>query len=204
MLTTERPLRAPIPSLAHAGHTSSLIMVSSDAELAARVVERDRSAIEMVFNEFGGAIKSLALRVVRDEALADDVVQDTFLGFWNAPGKFSPERGSLRTFLLTIAHRRAVDIVRSEVARSRREERPPDPDYYDVAEEVLARDLSERVRRALADLAEGEREAVALAYFGGLSYVEVAKRLNQPEGTVKSRIRSGMRKLSVSLAGMST
>jgi RNA polymerase sigma-70 factor, ECF subfamily len=179
-------------------------MVTPDAEMAARVVNRDRSAIEIMFNEFGGAIKSLALRVLRDEALADDVVQDTFFGFWNAPEKFDAEHGSLRTFLLTIAHRRAVDIVRAEVARSRREERPPDPDYYDVAEEVWARDLSETVRGAVADLAEGEREAIALAYFGGLSYVEVAQRLGQPEGTVKSRIRSGMRKLSVSLAGVST
>jgi RNA polymerase sigma-70 factor, ECF subfamily len=203
MLTTERPLLVPIPSLAHAG-PSSLLMMTPDAELVARVGKGDRSAIEVSFNAFGGAIKSLAMRVLRDEALADDVVQDTFLGFWNAPEKFDAERGSLRTFLLTIAHRRAVDIVRSEVARSRREEKPPDPDYYDVAEEVWARDLSETVRRALADLAEGEREAIALAYFGGLSYVEVARRLGQPEGTVKSRIRSGMRKLSVSLAGMST
>ena len=204
MLTTKRPLAAPIPSLAHASRPSSLLMVTPDAELAARVVERDQSAIEMMFNEFGGAIKSLAMRVLRDETLADDVVQDTFLGFWNSPEKFNAELGSLRTFLLTIAHRRAVDIVRSEVARSRREERPPDPDYYDVAEEVSTRDLSDTVRKALADLADGEREAIALAYLGGLSYVEVAKRLGQPEGTVKSRIRSGMRKLAVSLAEVST
>jgi len=203
MLTTERPLVGPIASLTHAG-PSSLLMMTPDAELVDRVVKGDRSAIETTFNAFGGAIKSLAMRVLRDETLADDVVQDTFLGFWEAPEKFDAERGSLRTFLLTIAHRRAVDIVRSEVARSRREEKPPDPDYYDVAEEMWARDLSENVRRALDDLADGEREAIALAYLGGLSYVEVANRLGQPEGTVKSRIRSGMRKLSVSLAGMST
>ncbi len=179
-------------------------MVTPDAELAARVVERDRSAIETMFNEFGGAIKTLAMRVLRDETLAEDVVQDTFLGYWNSPERFNAELGSLRTFLLTIAHRRAVDIVRSEVARSRREERPPDPDYYDVAEQVWSRDLSETVRRALDDLPDGEREAIALAYLGGLSYVEVAKRLGQPEGTVKSRIRSGMKKLAVSLAEVST
>lgn len=204
MLTTKRALVAPIPSLTHASRPSSLLMVTPDAELAARVVERDQSAVEIMFNEFGGAIKSLAMRVLRDETLADDVVQDTFLGFWNSPEKFNAELGSLRTFLLTIAHRRAVDIVRSEVARSRREEKPPDRDYYDVAEEVWTRDLSETVRRALDDLADGEREAIALAYLGGLSYVEVAKRLGQPEGTVKSRIRSGMKKLAVTLAEAST
>lgn len=175
----------------------------TDAELARRVAEGDRSALEFLFQEYGGAVKAMAVRVLRNDDLAEDVVQDTFVSFWKAPHKFDPERGSLRTFLVTIAHRRGVDIVRSEVARSRREEKPPDPDHYDVAEEVWSRNLSETVRSALEDLAEGEREAIALAYFGGLSYVEVAKRLGQPEGTVKSRIRSGMKKLSVSLAGVS-
>jgi RNA polymerase sigma-70 factor (ECF subfamily) len=174
-----------------------------DARLAARVAEGDRSALEALFQEYGGAVKSVAVRVLRNEDLAEDVVQDTFVGFWNSPGNYDPGRGSLRTFLLTIAHRRAVDIVRSEVARSRREQRPPDPDHYDVAEEVWSRDLSRAVRAALDDLSWDEREAISLAYFGGLSYTETARRLGAPEGTVKSRIRSGMRKLSVSLAGMS-
>ena len=172
-----------------------------DALLAERVASRDQSALEALFQQYGGAVKAVALRVLRDEVLADDVVQDTFVGFWNAPEKYDSGRGSLRTFLLTIAHRRAVDIVRSEVARSRREEKQPDPDHYDVADEVWTRNLSELVRKALDELAEGERDAISLAYFGGLSYVEVAKRLGEPEGTVKSRIRSGMKKLAVSLSG---
>lgn len=175
-----------------------------DAELAARVVQRDRSALETVVGRFGEAMKRVALRVVRDESLAEDVVQDTFIGFWTAPEKFDPERGSLMAFLSTIAHRRAVDMVRSEVARGRREERPPDRNDYDLVEEVWARTLSETVRRALDDLAEGEREAITLAYLVGLSYVEVARRLGQPEGTVKSRIRSGMRKLASSLAAVTS
>ena len=82
--------------------------------------------------------------------------------------------------------------------------RSPDPDYTNVEEEVWSRNLSETVREALTELSEGEREAISLAYFGGLSYVEVAKKLDQPEGTVKSRIRSGMKKLSISLAGASS
>lgn len=174
----------------------------TDAELARRVADGDRGALEYLFQEYGGAVRAMAARVLRNDDLADDVVQDTFVSFWKAPQRFDEDRGSLRTFLVTIAHRRSVDIVRSEVARTRREERPPDPDHYDVAEEVLTRNLSESVRAALAELAEGEREAISLAYFGGLSYVEVARRLGQPEGTVKSRIRSGMKKLSVSLAGV--
>jgi RNA polymerase sigma-70 factor, ECF subfamily len=172
-----------------------------DAFLAERVANRDQSALEALFLQHGGAVKAMALRVLRDEALAEDVVQDTFVGFWNAPENYDSGRGSLRTFLLTIAHRRAVDMVRSEVARARREEKPPDADHYDVADEVWTRNLSELVRKALDELAEGEREAISLAYFGGLSYVEVARRLGEPEGTVKSRIRSGMKKLAVSLSG---
>lgn len=176
----------------------------TDAELAARLAGGDRSALETVFSDFGAAVKSVAARVLHDDALAEDVTQETFLGLWNAPEKFDPARGSLRTFLLTIAHRRAVDLVRSEVARSNREARPADEQHYDVADEAWTLVLSEKVRQALERIAEGERDAIALAYFGGLSYAEVATRLGQPEGTVKSRIRSGMRKLSVLLAEVST
>lgn len=173
---------------------------AGDAALAARVAGGDRTAFEELFHAHGRAVKSVAARVLRDEALAEDVVQETFAGFWKTPLRFNSERGSLRSFLITVAHRRAVDMVRSEVARSRREQRPPDPDHFDLEEEVWSRTISETVREALDELAEGEREAISLAYLTGLSYVEVAQRLGQPEGTVKSRIRSGMRKLSVSLA----
>lgn len=170
-----------------------------DAELAALVAAGDRRALESAFEAYSGAVKSMALRVLRDDSLAEDVVQDTFVTFWKSPGRYDPGRGTLRTFLLTIAHRRAVDIVRSEVARTKREERPPDPVHFDLEDEVWSRRLSEHVRDALMDLSEGERQAISLAYYGGLSYVEVANRLGEPEGTVKSRIRSGMRKLASSL-----
>ena len=170
-----------------------------DADLAARIVAGDQEALAEVFQEFGGAVKSVAFRVIRDETLAEDVVQDTFVGFWKAPERYDPSRGSLRTFLLTIAHRRAVDIVRSEESRARREIRPPDPDHFDLEEEVISRGLSHEVRSALTGLAEEEREAISLAYFGGLTYVQVARHLDAPEGTIKSRIRAGMRKLATSL-----
>ncbi|MFZ0627016.1 MAG: sigma-70 family RNA polymerase sigma factor [Acidimicrobiia bacterium] len=176
----------------------------ADGELAERIVAGDRDAFETVFRQYGGAVRTIAGRVVSDNTLAEDVVQDTFVGFWKTPERFDPARGSLRTFLMTIAHRKAVDLVRSEVARTRREMKPPDPDHSDVADEVWSRQLSEQVRGALEDLTESEREAISLAYLGGLSYVETAKRLGQPEGTVKSRIRSGMRKLSVSLSAISS
>lgn len=189
-----------IKSLADAPNGLPLIMANErDAELAAGVAERDRTSLELAFKEHGAAVKGVAWRVLKDENLAEDIVQETFVTFWDSPEKYDAGRGTLRTFLLTIAHRKAVDVVRSEVARTRREQRPPDPVHIDVEDEVWSRDLSETVREALMALAEGEREAIALAYYGGLSYVQVAERLGLPEGTVKSRIRAGMKKLSKSL-----
>ena len=171
-----------------------------DSVLASAVAEGDRSSLEAVFQIYGGAVKTMAMRVLRDETLAEDVAQEVFVTFWKAADRYDPGRGSLRTFLMTLAHRRAVDLVRSEEARYRREEKVPEDVQPDIEDQVWQSSLSDTVRSALDELPEPEREAIALAYFGGLSYVEVAKRLGAPEGTVKSRIRSGMRKLSVSLA----
>lgn len=175
---------------------------SSDAALVAQIIDGEREALETVFNEYGGAIKSMALRVLRSETLAEDTLQEVFVTFWNAPEKYDPSRGTLRTFLITLAHRRAVDTVRSEEARFRREERVPEEVPPSIDDEVWSITLSDSVRAALEDLNEGEKEAITLAYFGGFSYVEVAAKLDAPEGTVKSRIRSGMRKLRISLAGV--
>ena len=175
-----------------------------DGDLAARIAAGDQGVLEELFRQFAGAVKSVAFRVIRDETLAEDVVQDTFIGIWKAPEKYDPSRGSLRTFLMTIAHRRAVDIIRSEEARTRRELRPPDPDFFDLEDEVLTRRLSGDVRAALVDLSHEEKEAISLAYFEGLSYVQVARHLETPEGTIKSRIRSGMRKLATSLEGVAS
>lgn len=202
MLATEAESDGYVSSVHEAMRLAPDEVTNGDAALAALVADGDRAALERVFDQYAGAVKSVAARVLRDEGLAEDVVQDTFIQFWNAPERFQAGRGSLRTFLVTIAHRRAVDIVRSEVARSRREQQPPEPDHFDLEEQVWSRSLSETVRNALDGLAPGERDAIALAYFNGLSYVEVARRLGEPEGTVKSRIRIGMKKLAVSLAGV--
>lgn len=178
---------------------------NGDENVVAGVVARDETALERIFRAYGGAVKSIARRVLNDDDRADDVVQDVFVTFWNSPEKFDVARGSLRTYLLTIAHRRAVDIVRSEVARARREENTPSPvTGFDLESEIWQRTQSEVVRNAVAGLGEDERKAISLAYFGGLSYVEVAKTLDQPEGTVKSRIRSGMSKLSSALKEVAT
>ena len=178
---------------------------NEDSVLAQRVSDRDQAALEQIYRTHGGAVKAIARRVLRDDTLAEDVVQDVFVSFWNGAHKYDSARGSLRTYLLTIAHRRAVDIVRSEQARAAREENtPPEAPPVDLESEVWVRSQSEQVRRAVANLGPDEREAISLAYFGGLSYVEVARRLGKPEGTVKSQIRSGMRKLSNDLGAVAS
>lgn len=175
-----------------------------DATLVARIAEGDRDALETVFQRYGGAVESMARRVLRSEALAEDTVQEVFVAFWESPERFDPARGSLRTFLLTLAHRRAVDLVRSEQARFNREERMPADPPASIDDEVWSRTVSAEVREAVESLSEGEKVAIKLAYFGHMTYVEVAEHLGVPEGTVKSRIRSGMRRLSVALAGVAS
>lgn len=171
-----------------------------DAALVNAIIADERTALEEAFDRYSGAVKSMAKRVLRDDTLAEDIVQDVFVALWKAPGKYDPARGSLRTFLITLAHRRAVDMIRSEESRFRREERVPGGLPPDIDDEVWALTLSDKVRSALESIPANERTAIALAYYGGLSYTEVARRLGQPEGTVKSRIRSGMKKLSVLLS----
>lgn len=170
---------------------------AEDAALAERILDRDERALEQAYRSYGGAVASIARKVIKDPDLAEDVVQDVFVTLWRDASRFDSARGSLRTFLITVAHRRAVDLVRSEVARSEREVKTPPPaPTIDLENEIWQRSQSEIVRDAVSQLGEDERKAISLAYFGGLSYVEVAKALAEPEGTVKSRIRSGMKKLS--------
>ena len=173
----------------------------SDADLVAAISRREEPALEAIFNRHGGAVQAVAKRVLRDPALAEDIVQDVFVSLWDGPGGFDANRGSLRTYLTTIAHRRAVDVVRSETARTKRQDRYEPTPQPDIDEVVWMNSLSASVREAVEDLSDGEKDAISLAYFSGLTYVEVANALGQPEGTVKSRIRSGMSKLRVALAG---
>jgi RNA polymerase sigma-70 factor (ECF subfamily) len=181
--------------LSHAG--------GSDSDLAEALARGDEGAIQSVIDEFTPLVRNTARRVVRDHTLAEDVVQDTFLALWSEPGRYDPTRGSLGAFLTTVAHRRAIDVVRSEVARSNREQRPPEPPPpVDVEEEVWTRELSRTVRQGIETLPEGEREAISLAFLAGLSYASVAERLGLPEGTVKSRIRMGMRRLARTLGDL--
>jgi len=170
-----------------------------DPTLVAAVGRSDQLAMKELYRRHGPAVYNLARRVLVDADRAEEVVQEVFLRLWNEPGRFDANRGALRSFLYRQAHSRAVERVRSEEARRRREERHDReqvrPDY-DVEIEAWELIRSELVKDALAALVETERQVITLAYFGGHTYREVAVILDLPEGTVKSRIRLGMNKLA--------
>jgi RNA polymerase sigma-70 factor, ECF subfamily len=176
---------------------------ASDVTLAMAVARWDQEALAEVYRRNAGAVYGLARRVLGDDAAAEEAVQEVFLRFWNEPARFDPDRGALRAFLLAQVHSRAVDILRSDAARRRREERDARSStsgQYDIEHEFWDLAVAEGVREAVRSLLPGERSAIELAYFGGHTYREVATILGEPEGTVKSRIRSGMRRMQSSLA----
>jgi len=173
--------------------------LSTDAGDLGQVLRRDQSALARIYDRLGGAVYGLSRQVLKDDGLAQDVTQEIFLRLWNEPQRFDAERGSLRSFLLREAHSRSIEKVRSEEARRKRESRSESldrPALRDTEDDVLRSLTSNQVRDALSQLPEGERSVIVLAYYGGHSYREVANVLDTPEGTVKSRIRSGLLKLS--------
>jgi RNA polymerase sigma-70 factor, ECF subfamily len=176
---------------------------ASDAALVVAVGRWRQEALAEVYRRHAGAVFALASRVLGDRTLAEEVVQEVFLRLWDRPDRFDPERGSLRSYLLAQCHGRSVDLVRSESARRGREEREhrrQAESGYDLEREVWDLLVADHVRDAVAGLAEGERRAIELAYFGGRTYREVAAELGEPEGTIKTRIRSGLRRLRAGLA----
>lgn len=178
---------------------------ASDAVLVMAISRWREDALAEAYRRHAGAVFGLARRVLAEQGMAEEITQEVFLRLWNDPSKYDPERGSLRTWLLAQSHGRAVDRVRADVARRRREEKDatqgdwaaPLPSLDQEVEDLI---VSEQVRDAVADLPTDERRAIELAYFGGHSYRDVALMLDTPEGTIKSRIRSGMGRLRASLA----
>jgi RNA polymerase sigma-70 factor, ECF subfamily len=176
---------------------------ASDVTLAMAIARWDQEALAEVYRRNAGPVFGLARRVLGDAAVAEEVVQEVFLRLWHEPGRYDPERGSLRTFLLSQVHSRSVDMLRSDTARRQREvrdARSTASGQYDVEHEFLDIAVAEGVRDAMGVLQPSERSAIELAYFGGHTYREVASILGEPEGTIKSRIRSGMRRMQSSLA----
>lgn len=179
------------------------LTTASDTALVVALARYRHEALAEVYRRHAGAVFGLAKRLLTDQAKAEEVVQEVFLRLWNQPDRFDPARGSLRSFLLAQAHSRAVDVLRADTSRRRREEldaRRAADGGYDLDREVWDMALAEQVRGAMEKLHEGERVAVELAYFGGRTYREVADELGEAEGTVKSRIRSGLRRLRAELA----
>jgi RNA polymerase sigma factor (sigma-70 family) len=167
----------------------------SDHGLLALTARGDRDAFARLYDMYGGAAYALALRIVRDRELSADVVQDAFLTVWRQASKFDPARGQPSSWILTLTHHKAVDIVRREQRRraealdEARESADSGPAVEQQAWQSLARD---QVRAAMAKLPDPQREVLELAYFAGYSQSELAERLALPIGTVKSRTFAAM------------
>lgn len=162
-------------------------------------------ALEEAYRRHAGSMLAIAARVTRRREIAEDVLQEVFLRLWNNPTRFDPNRGLLRTYLMTEAHNRAVDVLRSDSSRRRREDRDgllretsrgDDPEL-----EIMDAAVAESVQEAMGALPPNERQAIELAYFGGHTYRQVAELLGEPEGTVKSRIRAGLRRMRSDMRG---
>ena len=179
-----------------------------DEELMQRLHHRDQRAFEAIFDRYGDLVYSTALRVLRDTQLAEDVSQEIFVRLWRKPQSYVAERGRFLTWLISVTRNRAVDEVRSRGRRQRHETASPEEqerelpasDSIDPALNAQLAEQARIVRAALAELPPEQREIIELAYFGGLTQQEISDRLDQPLGTVKTRIRLGMQKLRAALA----
>ncbi|MEU6802097.1 RNA polymerase sigma factor [Streptomyces neyagawaensis] len=179
---------------------------SIDVELHRRLVYGDESALREAYAAYGALVRRVAVRVTRSQAAAEDVAQEVFAQLWTSPYGFDARRGSLRTWLSMLAHRRAVDWVRRE-ARHRKDTHADDSELHAIPdagpgphETVVDRERSLLLHTALAELPRTQREVVHLAYFAGRTYRQAAVELGIPEGTAKTRLRSALRKLAESLA----
>ena len=172
-----------------------------DADLHRRLLLRERPAFDELYLRYAAASYGLAFRITGHEALAQEVVHDSFLALWRAPEAYDPARGPFRTFFLSLVHHRAVDVVRREERQRKLPERMnPEPlTDEDVAERVVDEawlvDRRAAVIAALRDLPPEQREVLEMAYFGGRTQAAIAKELNIPLGTVKTRTLSALRKL---------
>jgi RNA polymerase sigma-70 factor (ECF subfamily) len=167
-------------------------------ELLRRAGRGDQSAFSELYDSLAALLYGVVLKVVRDPAQSEEVTQEVFIELWRLAPRYDASRGSVRSWAATLAHRRAIDRVRSEQASRERTEREGQKrpiQSTDVAEQVVANIDGTRVRKALERLTDIQRQAVELAYFGGHSYREVALLLDVAEGTIKTRIRDGMIRL---------
>ena len=182
------------------GEASDVAPDTSDLGADLRAASRgDQQAFARVYDATSPRVYGLVLRVLRNPALAEEVAQECFLEIWRQAARFDPERGSALSWMLTIAHRRAVDRVRAVEASERRdvqyEQASRTSERDSTGETVESRLEAQRVRAALQGLTQAQREAIELAYFGGYTHTEVAAMLDLPLGTAKTRIRDGLIRL---------
>jgi RNA polymerase sigma-70 factor (ECF subfamily) len=184
--------------------SAARLRVLADEELMQLVYRRNADAFEVVYDRHADAAFSLAFRICRQRALAEDVVQEAFLSLWRSGARYDRHRGSVRTWALGIVHHRAIDALRRRAVRERGivsdegiEERLAAPERTDV--EFARRDEAREIRDALEQLPEEQSRVIELAYFGGLTHIEIASQLGTPVGTVKGRMRLGLAKMRMTL-----
>ena len=172
---------------------------ADESALIARLQRRDPQALAELYDRYGKLAYSLVLRVVRDNAIAEDLVQETFLRVWNRVHSVDPDKGSVGPWLLAIARHRAIDYLRSSAGRERRavefDEIDHAPLYREMEAEILVSDQARRVKVAMDKLAPNYRAVMELAYFEGLSQTEMAAKMGQPLGTIKTWVRTALQSL---------
>jgi RNA polymerase sigma-70 factor (ECF subfamily) len=170
-----------------------------DTSLVARMQRRDPNALAELYDRYGRLTFSLIVRMVRDTGVAEDLVQETFLRVWNRIHGFDAQKGSIGPWLLAVARNRAIDYLRSAGGRERNafefDELDHPAMYCDMEKDILHSDKARRVKSAVEKLAPNQRQVIELAYFEGLSQTEMAERMGQPLGTVKTWVRSALKNL---------
>ena len=174
----------------------------SDEELIAAIAGGSRQALEALYDRYSGAVYALAVQILRDPGAAEEAAQDTFFNVWRRASSYSPEKGKVTSWLFSIGHHRVIDEVRK---RKRREQplvgrevdmlNQPDNGHNDPVKHAALQVVRDEIKKAMSALRPEQREVVVLAYYGGMTHSEIASKLDQPLGTVKTRMRLAMRKL---------
>ena len=186
------------------GDSTERLRVLADEELMHLVYRSDAAAFEVIYDRHADAAFSLAYRMCAQRALAEDVVQESFLSLWRSRARYDRQRGSVRTWVLGIVHNRAIDALRRRTVRDRGiiveegiAERLEAPERTDA--EFARREESREIRQALEQLPDEQSRVIELAYFGGMTHMQIAAMLDMPVGTVKGRMRLGLAKMRMAL-----